>query len=190
MTFHDADSAVIAYHRLSLSLAHPRAQSIGEKTRVPVPACTGCGHGKSQLSASKTKGERRTCARCGKPWKLVTVIEGVGGGRRAGPPRAGALDTYAELGRCLAKLPLWHRRALVVYATWSRPGRRVDGVARFCAETWPRRVGGWSPRIVHELVDGPPGRPRLGARSRLEAALVRAELLDIEGRAQSRAMGE
>lgn len=190
MKFATADEAVRAYHRLGLSLAHPRAQSIGEKTRVPVSACTGCGHGKSQISVSKTKGERRTCARCGKPWKLITVIEGVGGGRRAGPPRAGALDTYAELGRCLSRLPLWHRRVLLVHATWPRPGRRVDGVAAYCAQEWPRRIGGWSPRIVRELVDGPPGRPRLGARSRLEAALRRAELLDLEGRALRRAMGE
>lgn len=189
MKFASADEAVRAYHRLELSLARPRAQPIGEKTRVPESSCWDCGHQRWQMSVSKTKGSRRTCVKCGKNWKLVTVIEGVGGARRAGPPRAAALDTYAELGRCLSRLPLWHRRVLMVHATWSQPGRRVEGVAAYCAATWPRRLGGWSSRIVRELVDGPPGRPRLGARARLEAALARAELLDLEGRALQRAMG-
>ena len=190
MKFSTANEAIYAYHRLELSLSRPRAQTIGERARVPVPDCAKCGHGKSQTSISKSKGERTTSARCGAVWKFVNIVEGIGGARRAGPPRSNELDAYAELGRCLSKLPVWHRRTLMLFATWPAPGRRANGVAAYCAATWPRRSGGWSTRIVHELVDGPPGRPRLGARARLEAALARAELLDLEGRALRRAMGE
>ncbi len=181
MKFAGADDAVRAYCRLGLSLASPRAQTIGERTRIPVSACVRCGHGKSQISVSRTKGERRTCVSCGSAWRLITVIEGVGAARRATPPRSSGLDAYAEIGRCLSRVSLWPRRALVLYATWSEPGRRAEGVARCCASRWPRRLGGWSPRVVRDLV--------AAGRARLETELERAELLDTDGCALRRAMG-
>lgn len=188
--FMSADQAVRTYFELEASLASPRAQSLGEKGPVPVAACTYCGHAKSQRSVSKTKGTRLTCVRCGRAWKIEIKWQPMDRGKRSNPPRLAETHLKIDLGVCLHTLPLWQRRVLEVLACWDVPGRRIDGVTAYCAQTWPRRLGGWSARIVRELVDGPPGRPRLGARSRLEAALARAELLDLEGRALRRAMGE
>lgn len=170
MRFRSADHAAREYLRLRGKVGAPAAQRLtvtaGEK---PADFCPGCKGVDSFVGRDKATGtEVLRCYKCGRPWPIEVAEvprQRIDGGRRGGTEER--LASLATIGTLLARLGLWEKRTLLLYA----PGdlsleRMVDD----CVARWPRRDEPWTIyRVRADL---------RAAREKLERMLQQRGLLE------------